>query len=287
MINKIYQKKLKTVLIYSKFRRIYNKLKSSSGFSIQDVNNLKKIRIKTFFGEKMNVILPEVVSSYLYQYSFFEEGLTKMVLNNLKKDMVFFDIGTHYGYFSLLASKLVGGNGQVHSFEPTPSTFNILKENLGNKNNVFLNNIAVWSKESKMDFQDYGIKYSAFNSFYDVRLDAATLNKIKLKKYKIKTICIDKYVKEKKIIPNFIKIDAESAEFEIIKGMGRTIKKYHPIISIEVGDQDIKGVIKCKKIVQYLLNKRYCSFEYNKGKIRKHKIKNKYEYDNILFLPKK
>jgi len=48
----------------------------------------------------------------------------------MKPGMVFFDVGAHYGYYSLLGSELVGEKGVVYSFEPIKSTFNILKNNI-------------------------------------------------------------------------------------------------------------------------------------------------------------
>ena len=38
----------------------------------------------------------------------------------VKKDMVVVDVGAHIGYYTILASKLVGNSGQVLAFEPEP-----------------------------------------------------------------------------------------------------------------------------------------------------------------------
>lgn len=245
-----------------------------------------KLNAKTFWGDNMVVIIPEIVSSSIYRYGFFEEGLTRMILEYLKPNMVFFDIGAHYGYFTLLASFIVGDNGQVHAFEPTPSTFDILKLNTEGKNNVILNNLAVSSKKGKVLINDYGIRYSAWNSLHNPRLPEYIKSRLKGKKYEISAISIDEYVQEHKVKPNFIKIDAESHEYEILLGMEETIEKYHPIITIEVGDFDIEGVPRSKELVEFLINKGYQPYEYRGGKIVAHRLKDKYSYDNILFLPK-
>ena len=55
-----------------------------------------------------------------FPYGFFGEGLTRMLLSHLKPEMTFIDVGAQLGYFTLLASWLVGESGHVHSFEPTP-----------------------------------------------------------------------------------------------------------------------------------------------------------------------
>jgi FkbM family methyltransferase len=248
-------------------------------------SSIKKVNAKTFWGDEMNVVLPECVSSAIYDAGFFEEGLTFIVLKYVKPGTVFVDIGAHFGYFSSLASKLVGKRGQVHSFEPTPSTFRILEKNLHKRGNVFLNNLALWSEDKVITLNDYGLKYCAFNSLFDPKLDKKTLKHISVKKHKIIATSVDKYVFDNGLVPNFIKIDAESAEYEIIAGMKKTIDKYHPIISLEVGDDNIKQAKTCREVVLVLKDRGYDVFEYKSGKILPHKIKKSYQYDNLLFLP--
>jgi len=249
------------------------------------LKNSFEIKVKTFWGEQIIVVIPECVSLFIYRYGFFEEGLTRMILEYLKQGMTFFDIGSHFGYFTLLGSVLVGNEGRVYSFEPIPSTFNILKANISNKDNVFLNNCAVVSEKKKVLINDYGIKYSAFNSIYNSRLSQNIHQKLEIKKYEVECISIDDYVERNGVIPNFIKIDAESSEYEILLGMEKTIAKFHPMISIEVGDMGVKGIPTSKDLINFLVNKSYQPYEFKDGKILKHALKkNQYPYDNILFL---
>lgn len=100
-------------------------------------------------------------------------------------------------------------------------------------------------------------------------------------------ISLDAYIYNKKIIPDFIKIDAESAEYEILEGMSQTINDIRPIISIEVGDMDIEGVKSSRDCIQYLIERGYQAYEYKEGHILKHRLRDRYSYDNILFLPEK
>jgi len=51
---------------------------------------------------------------------------------------------------------------------------------------------------------------------------------------KVNNIIIDNYVKEKQIKPTFIKIDVEGAEFEVLKGAKQTLKKFKPVLVIEI-----------------------------------------------------
>ena len=209
-----------------------------------------------------------------------------MLLEYLKPGMVFIDVGAHFGYFSLLASCIVGNTGQVHSFEPTPSSFNILRNNTYNKKNIVINNNGVFSVKTDLSLNDYGLTYSSFNSIYRARLPIDTLEKIDETTHKIKCISIDEYVEEHNLFPNYIKIDAESSEYEIIMGMEKTIKKCHPLISIEIGDMGIENIPKSSELIELLINKNYKPYIYNSSIIKNYdKMDISCKYDNMLFVP--
>ena len=241
------------------------------------------LKTEMFWKDYMHILIPEKVSTSIYKYRFYEEGLTKMILNFLEPGMVFMDIGAHFGYYTSLSSKIVGDSGKVIAFEPTPSSFNILKMNSLRSKNIIVNNVAVGSRGSKILINDYGVVYSAWNSVYSARLmpDIKIVNQ-----FEIDVLSIDEYVDSTNLIPNFIKIDAESYELEVLKGMQFTINRYKPIIAIEVCDVNIDGVCTTKEIINYMIERGYRPFEYRNGKISEHFIKETpYEYDNLLFLP--
>jgi len=59
------------------------------------------------------------------------EPLTRVILKSLfKRGMVFVDGGANFGLYSILASKIIGSEGQIHAFEPHPEVFQILKSNI-------------------------------------------------------------------------------------------------------------------------------------------------------------
>lgn len=249
-------------------------------------NTAIPVTIETFWGDTMLVIIPEKVSMRLYRDGYFEEGLTRMFLEHVKLGMVVFDIGAHFGYYTLLASKLVQEHGHVHSFEPTSSSFKVLQRNAGDKKNVTLHNCAVYSACKKLIMYDYGIEYSAFNSMYQARLQKKILHTLRPKEHVVNAITIDEFVQNNHVKPDFIKIDAESAEYEILLGMQKTIDTCRPIITLEVGDEHIEGVRESSKLVRFLIQKNYIPYEFTGGKISKHIIRqDAYSYDNLLFLP--
>lgn len=240
-----------------------------------------KVNYKTFWGDKMSFYLPE--GNAIYYYGFFEANLTNFFLNFIQEGDVFFDVGAHVGYYSILNSTLVGSTGQVHSFEPTPRTFNTLKQNSLVRNNITVNNNAVLNHEAEIEFIDYGPKYSAFNSFKK-RTGEEMSFLTEPEKVKIKTISLDTYCKEKNIIPTFIKIDAEGAEHLIIQAMDEILKNKKSVISIEVAGED-EWKDNCAKSIASLQSYGYQAYEIDvNGLLKLHTPQETYSYDNLLFV---
>ena len=60
----------------------------------------------------------------------YERGLTGVVKQLVGLGSGCVDVGAHHGYYSLLASRLVGPTGRVFAFEPEPFNFARLSENV-------------------------------------------------------------------------------------------------------------------------------------------------------------
>ena len=64
------------------------------------------------------------------EYKSWEMDVVELLQRTLRPGMTFVDIGANVGYFSVLASRLVGGGGEVIAFEPEPRTVSLLRANL-------------------------------------------------------------------------------------------------------------------------------------------------------------
>lgn len=80
----------------------------------------------------------------------YEEAELSFISNFLKEGDVFVDVGANIGLHTLFASKLVGNEGKVISFEPFSLNFKSLKRNvsLNKSENIVLENLAI-SKDSE------------------------------------------------------------------------------------------------------------------------------------------
>lgn len=248
----------------------------------------KEVKVRTFWGGEMSVVLPEDVSTNIWRYSTFEGDVCLFILNSLQEGMTFIDIGAHYGFFTLLGSYLVGSKGKVLAFEPTPTTYQQLLRNVTSYSkypNVDTYNCAAYSKDTEIKFYDYGLESSAYNSAFGSRkVDSSSISK---KTIIVKAGRVDDVLREEEIRSvNLIKIDAESSEMHVLKGMIDTLRNYQPNIIIELGDFEIHGVPESKEIITWLQHVNYSPYEVRNGEIVPHVIRAQYEYSNLLFVAK-
>lgn len=240
--------------------------------------------VYTFWGDVMNVILPEAVSNEIALSGAYETDLTIALIQLLEPGMVFFDIGAHRGYFSLLAARLIGPTGQVHAFEPTPGTYELLLSNVRHHSHIHVNNVAVFSESKELIFHDYGLCAPAFNSIYAPRMSKEVAERIPVENRRVPAVSIDDYVKTAGVRPNIIKIDAESAESDILKGMAETLLTIRPAFTIETGDMDLEGVSSTRDLVNLACSFGYTPIDISGGQIKRHQIQGRYEYGNLLFV---
>jgi len=287
IINKIISLKPSYYLSMRKGRFLYAPIKTIIFYFLVFYNKYSpikiKIRAKTIFKDEIFGYSSAGIGA-IYYLGFQDPRLTLFFIKNLNLGSIFIDIGSNIGYYSLLAKNLVGLKGKVHSFEPTPRTFKILKGNTINFKNIKINQLALLNKEGSVFFTDYGSQYSVFNTL-NKRMDKDFFKGKKAKTIKIKTIILDEYCRENNIKPDFIKIDAEGTEYLILEGMSHVLKSSRPLIILEVsGDEEWEE--NCQKSIKILLNNNYKIFEIMfDGKLVEHIIKERYSYDNLVFIP--
>jgi FkbM family methyltransferase len=239
------------------------------------------VTAKTFFGRDMQVHLPDLVGVKLYQYGFFEEGLTRALIEKLQPGDSFVDIGAHVGYYTILASLLVGAEGHVVSFEPTPRTRTELSANTAGLDNVQVVPMAAWDATERLTLQDFGWRQSSFNSVVAARVNE---NRRSVS-IEVEAVAVDDWLAAHGIVPAFIKIDAESAEQRVLRGLRRTIEQHHPILSLEIGDYNLPGVPSSAELIRSIVEQGYDAFEYRDGTFVEHRLADYYSYDNLIFMP--
>ena len=146
-----------------------------------------------------------------------EEETTRIFKEVAKEGDVIVDIGANIGYYTLLAARIVGSSGQVYAFEPDPSNYKILVNNIGL--NEFTN--VITEEKAVSD------KLGTLN-FYLNRQDMGAHTIYETDKYKkiitIESVTLDEYFEGRECPINVVKMDIEGAELAALKGMENIIK---------------------------------------------------------------
>jgi len=240
----------------------------------------RQVHARAFFDAEMLVVLPEESACQPYCDGLIGEDVTTFLLTHVRPGMTFIDVGANVGYFTLLAAHLVQPSGSVHAFEPAPQTFSLLQRNTYGKPNITVHQQALWSSRTTLAFYDYGPQYSVLNSLRQHRLVQEA--QIRLRQaYEVECLPLDAYCAECHLVPDFIKLDAESAEPHILRGSAHTIAQHKPIIALEVWDDSSRN---SRDDLAFLLDHGYAAFEYQAGEITPHRLKERYDYTNILLV---
>jgi len=228
-------------------------------------NTTKKGSIKhctTFFNSTMDVVLPAGMDLYLLGAKSHDSEirLAKYMIRTIKEGQVVLDIGTHFGYYALLAHHLVGEEGRVIGIEASPSTFNIMTKNAQANPQLEVFNLAATSKEETISFFEFPILYSEYNTIYPKQFEETTwLAENKPQQVAVNGIPMDNLLKESGTTPDFIKIDVEGAEYDVLLGLRQVLQKNTPIIAMEYlankkTNQSHKKAIKLLTTYDYLIH---------------------------------
>jgi len=167
-----------------------------------------------------------------------DTDLQRILQENLRPGMVFYDIGSNNGFFSLLAGRIVGPEGQVVAFEAEPRLGGIVLENIdrNSAHNVRLVQSAVWSSSGFVDFCPADPSISP-----DLGLGRVVTNS-GVKVVVVPSLCLDEFVETERP-PDLIKCDVEGAEVEIFRGAKKVLTKYKPLVECEVHSDEVRRLL--------------------------------------------
>ncbi|WP_198374098.1 FkbM family methyltransferase [Neoroseomonas rubea] len=81
-------------------------------------------------GDRLQVDLLDFIGSRLFHFGVWEPNITAVIMDTLRPGDVFCDVGANIGYYTVLASRLVGPGGHVVAVEPSPAALRVLRDNI-------------------------------------------------------------------------------------------------------------------------------------------------------------
>jgi len=206
----------------------------SKGYSINFTRKIRAIRYRLGIQKKLN--------------SLQDEYCTKNI--EIPSNSIVIDIGANIGEFSKYWEDK---NHIVYAFEPDSIEFKALKANLKSKN-IF--NFGLWEESTTLEF--FAANETGDSSFIPNKKDERSIIKIEVKK-------LDDFDFEKLNI-GLIKLEAEGAEPEIIRGGLKTFKlaKY---VSVDVGpERGPNNASTLVQVINLLINEGFSIINFNSSR---------------------
>lgn len=175
-----------------------------------------------------------------------EPGTRRVLTRLLQPGMVFVDVGAHVGTLTLAGARRVGPTGKVFAFEPTPATFELLKRTLD------LNGLK-WAtahrvacgcrREQRTLYLGPVLGHSSLFPLHE-GYDASSAETVIASESSVdvEVVPLDDFFHPGERV-DFVKIDVEGAEIEVLTGMRRVIAD-NPELAIvaEFGPSHLKRV---------------------------------------------
>lgn len=156
----------------------------------------------------------------------FEPETTSLLAALCDADAIAVDIGANIGLTSLALSSICH-SGAIMAIEPVPHTFELLNKNLAAAGiqNISTFNVAVGAGTGSVSM--YVDERNLATSFV-VDIDSGTSQEIPL-------TSLDSLVSQSGIERlDFIKVDVEGCELEVLKGAEQTLNRFKPTVMLEM-----------------------------------------------------
>jgi len=142
--------------------------------------------------------------------------------------MIVYDVGAHFGTYSIIALKRSGPEGRVVAYEPHQFTRRYLEQTLGWNDaldRTIIRDVCCGAAAGTADFYCVPGQAEGKNGLVPVEgFDKET----------VRVTTLDREVRELGLVPNIIKIDVEGAEWDVLRGAEQTLATYGPALLLSV-----------------------------------------------------
>ena len=154
-----------------------------------------------------------------------ETTVQQAIVSLLKPGMTCWDVGAHIGFFSLIASRLVGNSGRVHAFEPLPQNHQRLLAviNRNGCTNIIVHDCALSSDNGEGVLRAHGSSL-----MWTLAPERGMAEGISVR------CCTLDAVAQSTSPPDLIKIDAEGEEVEVLRGGLQLLSTARPVLIVSI-----------------------------------------------------
>lgn len=155
----------------------------------------------------------------------YERATTKHFQALIRPAWTVWDVGANVGYYTLMAARLVGSAGRVIAFEPL------------SRNRQYLIRHVESNGLSQVSVRGDAICDSVGTAFFEGAGSEAHLGN---SGEQVPTTTLDTVLAEQSHPPQFIKIDTEGAEFQVLQGAEQLFSAVRPILLLATHSDELE-----------------------------------------------
>lgn len=163
-----------------------------------------------------------------------ETFLARLDLNG----MTVYDVGGYQGVFTLFFARQVGPNGRVVAFEPNPNSAAIIRDNIALNGfaNATVCTLALGASDRRAtlifpeDETARGSLEADIQAQIGLEMNVRTIH--------VDVDSLDHQVRLGAPVPDFLKIDVEGLELDVLQGMAALMARHRPHLYIELHGAD-------------------------------------------------
>lgn len=222
----------------------------------------------------INLFLTDNYKKVCFPNEEYDRYIFDDMASHKKSNPIIFDVGGFMGVSSLLFSKTFGTKSKIISFEPNIFNLNRMRLNF-TKNTLLSKNIKIYEialgdKIGKANFflsDNVDNGYSSTSRLDNTHVEHSKeyLESLGFTNQEINIDTLDNFVLKNNLVPNIIKVDIEGAEHLFLLGAKEFLKKYSPVLYIELHSQYC--TLKCLEIMNCLGYKNKLLFEEKDNRI--------------------
>jgi FkbM family methyltransferase len=219
------------------------------------------IRVETLYGD-LFTLENDFITKHLVKYKAHTRNELAMIKSIIEAGDNIIDIGAHIGSFSIPFAHFNNREGKVFSFEGSLSNYNILRKNIeiNGLNDVIISENAVIHNEDidvQLEGAKRGNRSNTGSCFFQENSEGGS-----------KSVSIDKWLKNNcnDIKINFLKVDVEGAEENVLLSCIETLKRDKPCIYVEVCNKNLSRFGSSAARINDLLKSLGYLFFQNSGK---------------------